>query len=422
MKIKITDIIFDPTIYPRLSHKSSTVQDYVDSMEGGGIFPAIILETGTNRLLDGYHRWKSHEQLGSTEIEAEYHEIPEGMSAKLYSAQLNMKHGDRMTPKDKETLACELFNENPDCDLKDLAKLLSTSQRTLYRYLDDLLVARKNKDRAETIKLHLLGWTQKEIAQKLGVSQSVISERLSDFAIYQKTILLFHADDMRAEEIARRHNLPISVIWAIVLEGLSDKERFEKLELKDQRTDVLQNLETHEDMMPFGLHFYTKPGDSIVDLMGIAEDACLKMGRRMLPPDTKKPYRFIVTDKAVEGERLFVIVTDCTSFLNDAAWENHKQATHNFSYPISDDHWSEEYVQEVIDRNEKLPIHEREWIHNGRQVFIMEKDPCDYSRCGELVTPYWISVARLNDLTHDEALAYMDSLSPDEYERARFCW
>jgi predicted transcriptional regulator len=327
-----------------------------------------------------------------------------------------------MSPKDKEVLARELYQENPDCDLKELAKLLSTSQRQIYRYLDNLQVARKNKDRAETIKLHLLGWTQKEIAEKLNVSQSVISEMLSDFAICQKTILSFHADSMPVDEIARRFDLPISVVWAVVLEGLSDKERFEKLGIEDGKTDVLENLETHEDIMPFGLHFYTKPGDAIIDLMGISEDACLKMGRRLLPPDTKKPYRFIVTDKAVEGERLFVIVTDTTSFLRDAAWKNHKQVTHNISYPISDDHWSEEYVQEVIDRNEKLPINEREWIHNSRQVFIMEKDPCDYSRCGELITPRWFSVARLNDLTHDEALAHMDSLSPDEQERVRFCY
>ena len=100
MKIKLTDIVFDESIYPRLSHKSLTVQDYVDSMEGGGIFPAIVVEEGTNRLLDGYHRWKAHEQLGKSDIDAEYHKTPEGMSAKLYSAQLNMKHGDRMAPKD----------------------------------------------------------------------------------------------------------------------------------------------------------------------------------------------------------------------------------------------------------------------------------------------------------------------------------
>ena len=122
----------------------------------------------------------------------------------------------------------------------------------------------------------------KEISEKLRVSQSVISERLSDFVTCRKTILSQFSSGFCVETIAQGHDLPISVVWAVVLEGLTDKERFEKLEIQDGKTDVLDNLETHADMMLFGLHFHTKPGDAIIDLMGIAEDACLKMGREAI--------------------------------------------------------------------------------------------------------------------------------------------
>ena len=61
-KIKVSDIVFDPKIYPREKWNSTTVNIYADSLQGGAKFPPLILQKGTNLLLDGVHRWKSIEK------------------------------------------------------------------------------------------------------------------------------------------------------------------------------------------------------------------------------------------------------------------------------------------------------------------------------------------------------------------------
>ena len=103
--INLSDIKWEPSIYPREKWNTGTIEHDADVLKAGKKFPAIILEAGTNLLLDGKHRVEAHRLYArlyaerqtsmdfkegqddwapsSDEIEVEYHTIPDGVPVKL---------------------------------------------------------------------------------------------------------------------------------------------------------------------------------------------------------------------------------------------------------------------------------------------------------------------------------------------------
>src|SRR5687768_7668006 len=107
-EIALSQIVFDDTIYPRAEWSARTVARYAEALAAGEVFPSIVLERGTNRLLDGMHRARAHQAAERDTIQVEYHEIPAGVPAKLYAASLSAKHGDRITGEDAREIAREI--------------------------------------------------------------------------------------------------------------------------------------------------------------------------------------------------------------------------------------------------------------------------------------------------------------------------
>ena len=168
MKINITSVKFDGAIYPRGKPSTTIVEEYADALLAGNIFPPIILESGTNRLLDGYHRWKAHKRLVEqpelngqgeqfSEIDADFHIIPEGIPPKLYAASLSSKHGHRLTSGETKDLAREICEANPDFAAQVIAEYVGRSERTVSDYVKDIKGRRKEQQRAVIMRLDRLG-------------------------------------------------------------------------------------------------------------------------------------------------------------------------------------------------------------------------------------------------------------------------
>src|SRR5690606_22752021 len=92
-EITIAEVVLDKSIYPRTQGDAATVQRYAEAMGDGAEFPPIVLETGTKRLIDGWHRLHAAQQLGWTTIQADWHTIPADTDPRLYAASLSAKHG-----------------------------------------------------------------------------------------------------------------------------------------------------------------------------------------------------------------------------------------------------------------------------------------------------------------------------------------
>lgn len=313
--IKLSDIKYDGSIYPRKKPSSSTIAEYADAMLAGAKFPPIVIEQDTNRLLDGYHRWKAHLKAKEQptlddatasipdEMACEYHVVPEGITAKLYALSLSRKNGDRPTDSETEEAAQEQYRLHPGSSLKLIAQYTNTSEATVKKYIKPLIAKFEEDRRSVIMRLDQLGWTQEEIAAKLKemwpdakgtTHQSVANflQEIENFRFLAKTdIAKGHAPAV----IAQRYAIPEIIAWNIALEGMTDDDRLKQLDIKTQPYDVWSFAKCHElfgskhpgripgEIVAHVLYFYTDPGAMVIDPMagsGTTPDVCLAMGRK----------------------------------------------------------------------------------------------------------------------------------------------
>jgi len=316
--IKLSEIVWEPSIYPRETWNTNTIAQYADVIKTGKRFPPIIVEAGSKRLLDGKHRveaYKLYIELYSkrqeslafqngvidiwpeppTEIEAEFHTIPNGIPAKLYAAGLSAKHGDRIKAAERKAIAREIYEENPDFHLADIMEHLGISLGSAHGYVSDILARRKETQKMIAFRLSLLGWTQDEISEKMGVSRDVVRNFVGDFSDLKKSPKNLLTEGHPHGEVSKRQSMPIQLVWAIDLEGHSDKERMSKLDMNIQPYDVWNFPTCHElfgdkhpgripgQLIAHTLYFYTQPGAMVIDPMvgsGTTLDVCLAFGRK----------------------------------------------------------------------------------------------------------------------------------------------
>ncbi len=174
-EIALTAIVFDESIYPRAEWSRATVDRYVEALEAGEQFPPIVLELGTGRLLDGMHRARAHQQAERDTIGVEHHEIPAGVPAKLYAASLSRKHGDRVATSDLRAIAREIAMENPDYNQMTIAKYAGVTRQTVGKWVGDITERRQVVRRVQALLLTRAGWSQRQIADHLGVAQKTVS-------------------------------------------------------------------------------------------------------------------------------------------------------------------------------------------------------------------------------------------------------
>lgn len=296
-KIAIESIVWEPSIYPRQKWNTSTIERYADAIEAGEQFPPITLEKGTNRLLDGKHRLEAHKRVGASAICAEWHSIPDGMTAKYYAASLSARHGDRLSNADIKEIAEAEFEANPQLDPVKWGRGLGISKSTVYRWVSHILEREKADRASKAWRLSKLGWTYREIAARLGIGKSQVEEDVSENSHLGKIgqVLGEHWNDKGIAELANRLNLSLTDCYAAALEGMADAERLDRLGINLQPYDVWQFPSCHDlmgdrhpgripgQLIAHVLYFFTQQGDTVIDPMvgsGTTLDACLLMGRK----------------------------------------------------------------------------------------------------------------------------------------------
>lgn len=100
--LPLKEIRLDGGTQPREKIDPDVVQDYADALGRGDKFPpAKVFDDGRSKwLADGFHRYRSHEKAGKTEMLAD---VEKGMKrdAVLFSLQANAAHGLRRSNADK---------------------------------------------------------------------------------------------------------------------------------------------------------------------------------------------------------------------------------------------------------------------------------------------------------------------------------
>lgn len=244
--VAIDAIVFDESIYPRAEWSRSTVDRYADALLADEVFPPIVLESGTNRLLDGMHRARAHRAAGRDSIAVEFHDIPEGVPAKLYAASLSARHGDPLKVEDKREIAREIATANPDFSVVVIAKHLGVTRQTASKYVIDITERRKSVRQVRALLLTRAGWTTRQVGDHLGVNASTVLRDVNDDILQQLS------EDLLREAAAE---LPVdveSIVEEIRQERIfatwSDDERDILKLLRDGET-VVVSLRSHTNLI-----------------------------------------------------------------------------------------------------------------------------------------------------------------------------
>jgi hypothetical protein len=113
------------------------------------------LESDTNKLVDGHHRYKAllrirdlgkqgeltaedvFKVLRADLIEVEYVDIPEGIAPCLFSLNFNMSHGRKASIDDIKAAVRKQFEIDKSFTAKKLAACIGVSEDTATRYCEE---------------------------------------------------------------------------------------------------------------------------------------------------------------------------------------------------------------------------------------------------------------------------------------------
>ena len=108
-KIKLADIIIDPNVQVR-EVESVTVSEYRQAMKLGAIFPPIIVDSKTNRLVCGHHRYAAYRGIldPKDKVPAIFEAFENDAAIIRRAAKDNALHGRPLDTWDKKRIVLRL--------------------------------------------------------------------------------------------------------------------------------------------------------------------------------------------------------------------------------------------------------------------------------------------------------------------------
>ena len=98
MKVKAISLVLDFNLYPRHHVDQQCVADYVAALKAGAVFPPIIADKASKRVVDGFKRTTAALRFGGddAEIEVTFKSYPSEAELLLDAIRLNADHGERL--------------------------------------------------------------------------------------------------------------------------------------------------------------------------------------------------------------------------------------------------------------------------------------------------------------------------------------
>lgn len=109
-RVPLASMVQDYTIYPRGTVNDSHVRELRRALEAGDQLPLIILEAGSLRIVDGFHRRRALiGNLGADAVvKAEIREYPDELALYRDAAALNATHGQPLDRDDQVRVAVRM--------------------------------------------------------------------------------------------------------------------------------------------------------------------------------------------------------------------------------------------------------------------------------------------------------------------------
>lgn len=224
-----------------------------------------------NELIDGWHRWTAHKKAQAPTIRVSVTTTKSDGELLELAVARNATHGLQLSQEDKRDMARRIYAATPererDAAKKRLSAILSVSDRTVRDWLSRMDKDAKEARDRRIFDLWLSSWTNKEIADEVGLSEPQLSEIASKFGIGNLA-----KSELAAAEHATDFEPPIYNIWK-QQQKTPGSSHFGNSEVR-----WLDNL----------LYLYTSPFDIVIDPFaggGSTIDLCRKRFRRYFVSD-----------------------------------------------------------------------------------------------------------------------------------------
>jgi len=138
------------------------------------------------------------------------------------------------------------FAQDTDFHLADIMNYLSVSMGSAHSYVADILARRKETMKMIAFRLGLLGWTNEEVGEAIDMNRNAVNDFQQNFSELKKSVKNLLTEGHPHEEVAKRQNMQAQLVWAIDMEGRTDKDRMAKLGINIQPYDVWNFATCHE--------------------------------------------------------------------------------------------------------------------------------------------------------------------------------
>jgi hypothetical protein len=334
IKIQISDIFLDESIYPRKNIDHKRIGIFVENLRDGHLFDPIQVQIcpvselpeslGSHkkvwyRILDGAHRWNAFKKTGQTQISAIVKTLDD-IDPLLYAAKLAIGP-KQLTEVETKNTARRAFHANPKLTSSKIGKAIGRSRQAVDLYIADLRATTLLELDLKIFRLNLLGIPQDRIAKRLGIPQRTLSDHSAKMPELANPLNSDLSKGFTVPQVAQKHGWPESMVWSQALEGKDDQTRFKELNWGIRTWDLWNFTDCDKrfgDVWPGRipaqlvahiLYFFSKQDDLIFDPMaggGVCADTCLAMGRRCWSldmddrPDTRpeiEPYHWNLNSK-----------------------------------------------------------------------------------------------------------------------------
>lgn len=304
--VKVTDLKNDDTYKIRPLNEDAITR-YMQIYENGKE-KSIIIQKGTNRIIDGYHRVEACRRLDREKIKVKVVDLPD-REIRSKSFKINNGHGVPLSLDERNQLITKLYTEDGKTQAQ-IAKITGLGQPRIAQILallitnntnnEDKRVKLEESDYPTIVRLILGGENQQQIAERFNVDQSRISQVWSNIrdSIHKE----YTEGKQLKRDLAKNHDLTINEVDKI-LQGYEDPLNFDLQQNTlwpafglDDRFGQEHGSNLPALLIKNILALYTKPGDIILDPAaggGVVRDAAEDMVNR-------KSYLFDLTPKRDE--------------------------------------------------------------------------------------------------------------------------
>ena len=175
IEIPLSKIVQDKDIYPRFQVDPDRINLFSELLECETKFPPlkVVKENGSYVLLDGFHRMEAYKRTGRCSVETELWDVSR-CHARMASARFNNNSSKPLSAGELQQVIIDAYQKDGIKNTDEIAREVACSERYVRKTLQPIRDKERKELETKVKKLMNDGSSQREIAKKVGVSQSNI--------------------------------------------------------------------------------------------------------------------------------------------------------------------------------------------------------------------------------------------------------